>query len=144
MANLMHRFIKSKSCFNSIQRLTSTTPSLFTYQKPFFINNNNIESAFEKPDPVSLVNPVTTVSGNDSSNQPMRFYPSFSIGLCLNPNDKIQGLDLAETKDEEEEEEEEKGAKEIVIYADSVKKKRKKKMNKHKYRKLRKQLGRKS
>ncbi|XP_010459914.1 PREDICTED: uncharacterized protein LOC104740883 [Camelina sativa] len=141
MANLMHRFIKNKSCFNSIQRLTSTTPSLFTYQKPFFINNNNIESAFEKPDPVSLVNPVITVSRNEFDNQPMRFYPSFSMGLCLNPNNKIQGLDLAETKEEEDEE---KDAKEIVIYADSVKKKRKKKMNKHKYRKLRKQLGRKS
>jgi hypothetical protein len=53
----------------------------------------------------------------------------------------IQGLDLAETASLEEEEED---TKEIVIYADSVKKKRKKKMNKHKYRKLRKQLGRKS
>ncbi|XP_010484042.1 PREDICTED: uncharacterized protein LOC104762454 [Camelina sativa] len=140
MANLMHRFIKSKSCFNSIQRLTST-PSLFTYQKPFFINN--IESAFEKPDPVSLVNPVITVSPNEFENQPMRFYPSFSMGLCLNPNNKIQVLDLAEATSLEEVEEE-KEAKEIVIYADSVKKKRKKKMNKHKYRKLRKQLGRKS
>lgn len=39
---------------------------------------------------------------------------------------------------------EEKGEKEVVIYADSVKKKRKKKMNKHKYRKLRKAQGRKS
>ncbi|CAH8280643.1 unnamed protein product [Arabidopsis lyrata] len=137
MANLMHRFFKNnKSCFNSIQRLT-TTPSLFTYQKPF-INNNNIESIIQKPDPVSFANPVITLSGNEF-NQPMQFYPSFSMGLCLNPK-MIQGLDLAETVSLVEEED----AKENVIYADSVKKKRKKKMNKHKYRKLRKQLGRKS
>ncbi|KAG7535283.1 hypothetical protein ISN45_Aa08g027370 [Arabidopsis thaliana x Arabidopsis arenosa] len=136
MANLMHRFFKNKSCFNSIQRLT-TTPSLFTYQKPFIINTN-IESVTEKPDPVSFANPLITLSGNEF-NQPMRFYPSFSMGLCLNPK-MIQGLDLAETASLVEEED----AKEIVIYADSVKKKRKKKMNKHKYRKLRKQLGRKS
>ncbi|EOA14194.1 hypothetical protein CARUB_v10027346mg [Capsella rubella] len=137
MANLMHRFFKNKSCFSSIQRLTA--PSLFTYQKPSFFINSNIESAFEKPDPVSLANPVITVSRNEFNNQPMRFYPSFSMGLCLNPS-KIQGLDLAEATPLEEEED----AKEIVIYADSVKKKRKKKMNKHKYRKLRKQLARKT
>ncbi|KAL1203967.1 hypothetical protein V5N11_011810 [Cardamine amara subsp. amara] len=136
MANLMHRFFKNKSCLNSIQRLT---PSLITYQKPCI---NFIDSVVEKPDPVSLANPVITLprnESNQSSNQAMRFYPSFSMEFFLNPT-TFQGLDLAETASLEEKEDE----KEVVIYADSVKKKRKKKMNKHKYRKLRKQLGRKS
>ncbi|KAJ8752044.1 hypothetical protein K2173_001070 [Erythroxylum novogranatense] len=61
-------------------------------------------------------------------------YPSFPFGSYLNPihatgfdlNDDIEGDDAR------------------TVWADSVKKKRKKKMNKHKYKKLRKRLRRKS
>ncbi|KFK25758.1 hypothetical protein AALP_AA8G155600 [Arabis alpina] len=126
MANLIQRFFKSKSCFNQIQRLA---PSLITHQK---------KPPYIESDPVSIVNPVITISGNESD-QSTRFYPSFSMGYFMNPS-LIQFPDLGGTVSLEEEKDE----KEIVIYADSVKKKRKKKMNKHKYRKLRKKLGRKS
>ncbi|XP_068664879.1 uncharacterized protein [Aristolochia californica] len=57
-----------------------------------------------------------------------RIYPSFAFGYCLNlSHDLCSGEDVTQT-----------------IWADSVKKKRKKKMNKHKYKKLRKRLRRKT
>ncbi|CAA7034977.1 unnamed protein product [Microthlaspi erraticum] len=86
MANLMHRLFRSKACFSPIQRLT--TPSLTAFQK-----NSCIDSVIEKSVPVSLANPViTTISGNESD-QSMRFYPSFSMGVLyeLEHDDSVSG-----------------------------------------------------
>ncbi|KAG7564891.1 hypothetical protein ISN44_As10g016350 [Arabidopsis suecica] len=132
MANLMHRFLRNQSFLRSIQRLT---PSLVTHQKPCVSNNESVSVEF---DSVPITNPVINID------KALRFYPSFPIGYGFNPtlvhddSSLIETVSLADTVVEEKEE------KETVIYADSVKKKRKKKMNKHKYRKLRKSLGRKS
>ncbi|KAJ9540294.1 hypothetical protein OSB04_026800 [Centaurea solstitialis] len=76
------------------------------------------------------------------------FYPTFAFETFLNPIPQIefiQSTTVPEALEEEEEEgvvlgdDDEKG-----IWADSVKKKRKKKMNKHKLKKLRKRLRRKT
>lgn len=60
-------------------------------------------------------------------------YPSFSFGLFLNP---ISQIGLINSDNDE--------GNSLKIWADSVKKKRKKKMNKHKLKKLRKHLRRKT
>ncbi|CAF2085221.1 BnaA06g16660D [Brassica napus] len=117
MANLMQRFIRNQSSLRAIPRLI---PKLI---------NNNVESL---SDPFPLTNPVITFSGSGiKPDEALRFYPSFPIGYGLNPS-VVHGSVVEEKE------------KEVVIHADSVKKKRKKKMNKHKFRKLRKKQGRKS
>ncbi|CAE6075487.1 unnamed protein product [Arabidopsis arenosa] len=133
MANLMHRFLRNQSCLRAIPRLT---PITITHQKPCISNKESVSVEF---DPVPLTNPVINVA--DKSH---RFYPSFSIGYGFNPTLIHDDSGLIETVPFPNVVVEEKEEKETVIYADSVKKKRKKKMNKHKYRKLRKSLGRKS
>ncbi|KAG7560094.1 hypothetical protein ISN45_Aa05g016500 [Arabidopsis thaliana x Arabidopsis arenosa] len=133
MANLMHRFLRNQSCLRSIQRLT---PSLITQQKPCISNNESISVEF---DSVPITNPVINVA-----DKALRFYPSFPIGYGFNPTLIHGDWSLIETVSFPDVVVEEKEEKETVLYADSVKKKRKKKMNKHKYRKLRKSLGRKS
>lgn len=70
------------------------------------------------------------------SNPNVGFYPSFSFGLFLNPvcpNGLITSEEDNIVADESHK-----------IWADSVKKKRKRKMNKHKLKKLRKRLRRKT
>ncbi|KAJ0469702.1 hypothetical protein HanIR_Chr14g0710781 [Helianthus annuus] len=82
-----------------------------------------------KPDPtIPFFNnlPITTDSPT--------VYPSFSFGAFLNP------ISYQSVVPEEEED----IVDEAGIWADSVKKKRKKKMNKHKLKKLRKRLRRKT
>ncbi|KAG9456323.1 hypothetical protein H6P81_000831 [Aristolochia fimbriata] len=68
------------------------------------------------------------------TSQPFKIYPSFTLGYFLEPTSS-ESLHLCTESDESPCETHE-------VWADSVKKKRKKKMNKHKYRKLRKRLGR--
>ncbi|CAH8386878.1 unnamed protein product [Eruca vesicaria subsp. sativa] len=126
MANLMQRFIRNQSCLRALPRLT---PNLTSHQKPCIVESVS--------DPVPLTNPVITISGSwIKPDEALRFYPSFPIGYGLNPS-VVHASGLMDTVVEGTE-------KEVVIHADSVKKKRKKKMNKHKYRKLRKKQGRKS
>ncbi|KAJ8615546.1 hypothetical protein MRB53_034918 [Persea americana] len=68
-----------------------------------------------------------------SSQPPLQIYPSFPYGLHLNP---ISPPGFAQPMEDE--------ASDALtpVWADSVKKKRKRKMNKHKYKKLRKSLRR--
>ncbi|KAJ0113609.1 hypothetical protein Patl1_02888 [Pistacia atlantica] len=63
------------------------------------------------------------------------FYPSFPFGFFLDP---ILSSGSIHSEPENDVSDDGSG----TVYADSVKKKRKKKMNKHKYRKLRKRLRR--
>ncbi|CAH2064877.1 unnamed protein product [Thlaspi arvense] len=127
MANLTHRFLRNQSCLRSI--IPRLTPNLFAHQKPCI---SNVEPLSVELDPVPFTNPVITVS--DKS---LHFYPSLPIGYCFNPS-VVHDPGLIDTASFEDAVMEEMDEKEAVIYADSVKKKRKKKMNKHKYRKLRK------
>ncbi|KAL6174968.1 hypothetical protein ACLB2K_051612 [Fragaria x ananassa] len=63
-------------------------------------------------------------------------FPSFPFGFCLNPIAQIGSRRLGDGVGSDDEA--------GTIWADSVKKKRKRKMNKHKLRKLRKSLRRKT
>ncbi|XP_055806137.1 uncharacterized protein LOC129874802 [Solanum dulcamara] len=65
-------------------------------------------------------------------------YPGFSFGLFLNPISQIGGIKSENDGGVVLEDDS------LKIWADSVKKKRKKKMNKHKLKKLRKSLRRKT
>lgn len=72
---------------------------------------------------------------DDSRPFPFRkIYPSFSLGFFLNPI-SVYGSVSSEAEDAVQDDS-------GNVWADSVKKKRKRKMNKHKYKKLRKHLRR--
>ncbi|XVF11639.1 hypothetical protein REPUB_Repub08aG0044700 [Reevesia pubescens] len=148
MANLMHKLFKNKSTQRFIaslktpqhqhQQLPNVSPSLvpqethhFSLTKPEFLTN-----------PIFFLNPNSLENGK--STEPLRLYPNFPFGYLLN-HISSTGFDPLEVMEVEE------GAAEIEdddaagkVWADSVKKKRKKKMNKHKYKKLRKRLRRKT
>ncbi|MCD9558577.1 hypothetical protein HAX54_015983 [Datura stramonium] len=81
--------------------------------------------------------PFLLQGGTSDSNPNVGFYPSFSFGLFLNPVCP-NGLITSEEDNVVADESQHK------IWADSVKKKRKRKMNKHKLKKLRKRLRRKT
>ncbi|KAF6144508.1 hypothetical protein GIB67_004465 [Kingdonia uniflora] len=111
---------------NNPQTLNPTSPSPFLHQ-PHLTDFKPSDSI---PEP-----PISPFQDQIKSNQFLQIYPSFSLGYFLNPIPP-NGFDQLE---------------EVVvsneantIWADSVKKKRKKKMNKHKYKKLRKLLRRKT
>lgn len=81
--------------------------------------------------------PFFPQQGTVDPNLNVGFYPSFSFGLFLNPvslNVSITSEEVDNVVAEESQ----------MIWADSVKKKRKRKMNKHKLKKLRKRLRRKT
>ncbi|KAI3799220.1 hypothetical protein L1987_34510 [Smallanthus sonchifolius] len=90
-----------------------------------------------KPDPPVATTPFfkTPDESNPHLHSPI-FYPSFSFEAFLSPISHIQSV--------VPEEDTVRGDDERAIWADSVKKKRKKKMNKHKLKKLRKRLRRKT
>ncbi|KAK8994024.1 hypothetical protein V6N11_008232 [Hibiscus sabdariffa] len=90
----------------------------------------------------SLTKPETSPA-NGKSTEPFKFYPSFPFGYLLNPISSI-GFDPSAIMEIEEEAAETEDGDAGKVWADSVKKKRKKKMNKHKYKKLRKRLRRKT
>ncbi|KAL3376562.1 hypothetical protein AABB24_003146 [Solanum stoloniferum] len=80
--------------------------------------------------------PFFLQGGTSDSKLNVGFYPSFSFGHFLNPvspNGFISPVEDIVVDDDSRK-----------IWADSVKKKRKKKMNKHKLKKLRKRLRRKT
>ncbi|XP_039063321.1 uncharacterized protein LOC120208015 [Hibiscus syriacus] len=138
MANLMHKLFKNKSTQRLIvslksQQLPTVSPSLIPHHvsltKPDSFN-----------DPSFFLNPKPIKDGIFT--QPLKFYPNFPFGYLLNPIGSI-GFDPFMAMEIEEgtmETEDDAGK----LWADSVKKKRKKKMNKHKYKKLRKRLRRKT
>lgn len=89
-------------------------------------------------DPVDLISKsLETGCLKPNHSSIAHFYPGFSFGFFLNPN-SASSLIRPEPDGEATEDDSN------VIRADSVKKKRKKKMNKHKLKKLRKRLRRKT
>ncbi|OVA20545.1 protein of unknown function DUF1713 [Macleaya cordata] len=94
---------------------------------------------FKPNDPITDLNPILGSPNCDKNalNRSQQIYPSFPFGYYLNPISQT-GISITE----QDEEVNGSGKDEKTVWADSVKKKRKKKMNKHKYRKLRKRLRR--
>ncbi|XVF08794.1 hypothetical protein REPUB_Repub07fG0033700 [Reevesia pubescens] len=143
MANLMHKLFKNKSTQRFIislktpqhqQQVPKLSPSLnpqqthhFSLTNPEFFNNPNF-----------FFNPKSL--DNAKSIEPLKLYPNFPFGYLLNPI-TLTGFDPLEIEEGAAEAEDDDTGK---VWTDSVKKKRKKKMNKHKYKKLRKRLRRKT
>ncbi|GMJ05842.1 hypothetical protein like AT5G63150 [Hibiscus trionum] len=130
MANLMNKLIKNKSTQRLIVSL-KTPQNLLSKPSPLLIPQHFL---LTKPD-LPLANAKST--------EPLKLYPSFPFGYLLNPISSIGFDPLAVVEIEEGAavtEDDDSGK----VWADSVKKKRKKKMNKHKYKKLRKRLRRKT
>ncbi|XVF54595.1 hypothetical protein PTKIN_Ptkin05aG0194200 [Pterospermum kingtungense] len=147
MANLMHRLFKNKSTqrfsvslkspHHHLQQVPKVSPSLipqqihhFSLTKPEFQSNPNFFLNFISQE-------------NGKSSEALKLYPNFPFGYLLNPisSNGFDTLAAAEVEEEAAEAEDDDPGK---VWADSVKKKRKKKMNKHKYKKLRKRLRRKT
>lgn len=101
--------------------------------KPEFINNSVPlcdSTAFEN-------NPIP----QNPTRTPQFYYPNFPFGYCLNPFSMNMSYELKATVGDSTGNDTDDAR---TVWADSVKKKRKKKMNKHKYKKLRKRLRRKA
>ncbi|GJT97976.1 hypothetical protein Tco_1093494 [Tanacetum coccineum] len=98
------------------------------------LNNNSriLTSPTHLPDPPI---PLFFNTPKPNPNKFPVFYPSFAFESFLNPVNQTGYI---------QQEDNDVVSEENVIYADSVKKKRKKKMNKHKLKKLRKRLRRKT
>ncbi|KAK9104292.1 hypothetical protein Scep_021136 [Stephania cephalantha] len=117
---------------NQTQQPNLIATSLFSL-KPIFNELFQAHPCEQKPIFASQI--TDTI---DSSNGTL-IYPNFPFGYCLNPiistgSDPFEEIVGGGSGSDEA----------GTIWADSVKKKRKKKMNKHKYRKLRKRLRNKS
>lgn len=130
MASMLQKLLKNQR---------TTTRMLANFTKPILIPPflHQIRKP-ESPDHLKIKSfPFleTPTSENPNPNHhSLQFYPSFSFGFFLDPVSP-PGLLLSESKDVGEDD---------VMWADSVKKKRKKKMNKHKLKKLRKRLRKKT
>ncbi|KAJ6977625.1 hypothetical protein NC653_029505 [Populus alba x Populus x berolinensis] len=137
MANIIHKLIsKTTPTIPSLRIITSTlkTPQL---SDPNYLTatTTSLLPGTTKSDfsnkPIPLLNAIPT-----QDVKPLQFYyPNFPFGFCLNP---ISATGFGQVKAMEDDVDDSR-----TLWADSVKKKRKKKMNKHKYQKLRKRLGRK-
>ncbi|KAL7611792.1 hypothetical protein Lser_V15G07802 [Lactuca serriola] len=83
--------------------------------------------------------PKTTDESNPNPSHLSAFYPTFAFESFLNPISQLGFIQHVVPEEDIFSGDDERG-----IWADSVKKKRKKKMNKHKLKKLRKRLRRKT
>ncbi|OMO88254.1 hypothetical protein CCACVL1_08501 [Corchorus capsularis] len=148
MSNLMNKLFKNKSTQRFIlslktphqqqyeqQLLPKVSPSLipqqtnhFSLAKPEFLNNPDFSLNQKSVE-------------NSKSTESLKLYPNLPFGL--NPI-KVTGFDPSAVFEVEEGTAETEDDDAGKVWADSVKKKRKKKMNKHKYKKLRKRLRRKT
>ncbi|KAK9277371.1 hypothetical protein L1049_006914 [Liquidambar formosana] len=136
MANALQKLIRKPSyqriitCFNHQKPPDVVAPpSLYQFQ----ISQTKLE------DNKHNLNPILCSPTNEklTHHHPLQIYPSFPFGYCLNPISP-SGFDPSHPLKAEWVESDESR----MVWADSVKKKRKKKMNKHKYKKLRKSLRR--
>ncbi|KAJ9140233.1 hypothetical protein P3X46_030905 [Hevea brasiliensis] len=137
MGSLINKLAKKTTPSLRIIATAIKTPLLFNpvlhSAKPDFINN----SIPPCDSPAIENNPIL-----QSPTKPLQFYyPNFPFGYCLNPfsmtgSDQLKAIGADSTGNDADDAR--------IMWADSVKKKRKKKMNKHKYKKLRKRLRRKA
>ncbi|CAB4275351.1 unnamed protein product [Prunus armeniaca] len=130
MASTIQRVLRRSQPTRIIDALhNAAAPNLILHQP-------NLDQT--NPDPHQILNlsPLLVVpkTQNFGSYGFSHIFPSFPFGICLNP---ISSSGLVSSEAEEVEFDDSR-----KVWADSVKKKRKRKMNKHKYRKLRKRLQR--
>ncbi|KAM1361073.1 hypothetical protein EV2_027020 [Malus domestica] len=137
MASFVHKLAKNAPALRTAASLKS---HLFPKPTASLISHHSHLGA-PKPefseDPVAQLGPASF--HNAESPNPFLIFPNFPFGFCLNPIfpagfDRLGVLEAVEVESDDVR----------TIWADSVKKKRKKKMNKHKLKKLRKSLCRKS
>lgn len=121
------------SILQRLVRKHSQTKTLITN-----LNNRILSSPTHLPDPKAASIPFfnTTIPNTNPNPKASIFYPSFAFESFINPVSQTGYIQSGDDNDNEDEEHK--------IWADSVKKKRKKKMNKHKLKKLRKRLRRKT
>ncbi|XP_055806211.1 uncharacterized protein LOC129874860 [Solanum dulcamara] len=125
MASILRKSLQNQ--FLSAARITTILSSKPTPTSPMFHHPSSSR--------IGQI-PFFLQGGTSDSKPNVGFYPSFSFGHFLNPvspNGLISSEEYNVVDDESHK-----------IWADSVKKKRKKKMNKHKLKKLRKSLRRKT
>lgn len=132
MAATLQKLIRRSQPTRIIAAL-HTSPSPNPSMSSIFGRPHHIEG---KPEPHLCTNLSSFLNEhkNDdfSPSQLRKIYPSFPLGFCLNP------IPVCGSISSEAEEDDDSGK----VWADSVKKKRKRKMNRHKYKKLRKHLRR--
>ncbi|GFP94098.1 hypothetical protein PHJA_001554200 [Phtheirospermum japonicum] len=114
------------------QQSQSASKTLTYLRQPFSLARTSKPydtTSFSNHPEIDYVKPIQSSCGH--------IYPTFPFGFFLDPispTQLIRSEPHAETTPDES----------VIIRADSVKKKRKKKMNKHKLRKLRKRLRKKT
>ncbi|KAK9047956.1 hypothetical protein SSX86_033083 [Deinandra increscens subsp. villosa] len=131
MASFLQRIVRKQSrstaLISNLNKQLPSSPTILLDPKPLpaipFFNNL----------------PKTTDESN-LHHHSSTFYPTFSFSAFLHPVSQIGYIQSVLP----EEDDVNSGDDERGIWADSVKKKRKKKMNKHKLKKLRKRLRRKT
>lgn len=130
MASIFRRALRneSKSPSTIISLLNKSQPPIYTVASPLPLDHLSDSRPVQFP---IFPRRKTEYSNPTSSSL---FYPTFSFGLFLNP---ISSTGLISSVDEDA-----VTGDSQTIWADSVKKKRKRKMNKHKLKKLRKRLRR--
>ncbi|KAM1186078.1 hypothetical protein ACFX2I_015206 [Malus domestica] len=137
MASFVHKLAKNAPALRTAASLKS---HLFPKPTASLISHHS-HLAPPKPefseDPVAQLGP--TSFHNAESPSPFPIFPNFPFAFCFNPIspagfDRLGVFEAVEVESDDVR----------TIWADSVKKKRKKKMNKHKLKKLRKSLRRKS
>ncbi|KAL9273225.1 hypothetical protein AKJ16_DCAP08145 [Drosera capensis] len=139
MGSLVHRILKNSPHF----RFTSSTfnlrspilTHLLSLDPPISTDDELAQSRAQQQAP-ALDFPTSNHAPNLPHSLPFR--SNYSYGYFSNPVNSNGSCPFGEKVVEGV------GSDEGTIWADSVKKKRKKKMNKHKYRKLRKRLRRKT
>lgn len=125
--------------FQKVLRNQPATRIIANFSKPILTPflNNLTETGLPNHNTINpFPFPGLPKTENTNPSQSLQFYPSFPFGAFLNP--------ISSTGFVHSEGEDVVWVDSRTIWADSVKKKRKKKMNKHKLKKLRKRLRRKS
>lgn len=134
MASTMQKLLRKSPetrLFSALHRQSELNITLpLTFQQP-----HNIET---KPDAhlghIPILKPFLGAEKPEKLSPFSQIYPSFPFGFCLNPV-PVSGSVPSEAEDVAVDDSRE-------VWADSTKKKRKRKMNRHKYKKLRKRLRR--
>lgn len=142
-AAILQRFLRKSFSPSQSPSLIRSITSLSNSLSPPNLSNtlfSLVTNADEKTDPdTKSLNPLLGFLDKEKTltfNPPIQIFPSFPYGYFMKPVsppgfhqwEADEALDSSTT----------------TVWADSVKKKRKRKMNKHKYKKLRKSLRRKS
>ncbi|KAJ4973625.1 hypothetical protein NE237_006799 [Protea cynaroides] len=137
MSGFVHKFMKRPHGLRIISSFNSPQPSSLV--TPFVLHHTHGHEC--KPEYLCNPNPILdSIRGEKPTNvKPSWIYPSFPFGYFLN-HVSPTGFDPVVSQDADDV----VSGNDHSLWADSVKKKRKRMMNKHKYKKLRKRLRRKT